>query len=336
MAGKRLILLVDFYNLFIRSFLVVPIQNEDGEHFGGVFGSLQSLKSAIDGLNPSEVYVISDGPNAALRRKKMCSDYKANRTREWHRGAVRAFDFLSEQEQSESFGMQVKRLREYFEVLPIKTIQIPYVEADDIIAEIANRSTDDTHCLIYSTDSDYKQLISERISCYNPITKKLMTQSAFFEKHGFLADNYIYLKMMAGDASDNVSGLKGIGEKTFVKLFPDVKDKPVKDLDELLEVARHSLDAGAAVFTPSVLAKYRLLLDSEEHLKLNWNLMQLQDVNISQQSRDSIQNLMAAQPNQFNRMRLRQMFLVDKLYGHVKYFDVWTRVFVNLAMRRIS
>lgn len=336
MAGKRLILLVDFYNLFIRSFLVVPITNEDGEHFGGVFGSLQSLKSAIDGLNPSEVYIISDGPNAALRRKKMSTDYKANRTREWHRGAVRAFDFLSEHEQSESFGMQVKRLREYFEVLPVKTIQIPYVEADDIIAEIANRSTDDTHCLIYSTDGDYKQLISDRISCYNPITKKLMTQSTFFEKHGFLPDNYIYFKMVSGDASDNVSGLKGIGEKTFVKMFPSVKEKPIKDLDELLEIARHSIDAGGKAFTPSTMSKFKLLLDSEEQLKLNWNLMQLQDVNISQQSRDSVQNLMAAQPNQFNRMRLRQMFLVDKLYGHVKYFDVWTRVFVNLAMRRLS
>jgi len=98
MINKKKILLIDYYNLFIRNFVVVPITNEDGEHFGGCFGFLKSMKSAIDMFNPDVVYVISDGPQAALRRKLIDKNYKADRKKEFKRGIIKAYDFLNEQE----------------------------------------------------------------------------------------------------------------------------------------------------------------------------------------------------------------------------------------------
>jgi len=334
MINKKKILLIDYYNLFIRNFVVVPITNEDGEHFGGCFGFLKSMKSAIDMFNPDVVYVISDGPQAALRRKLIDKNYKADRKKEFKRGIIKAYDFLNEQEYQDNFNMQLQRLEKYLSILPIKYMSVPYVEADDIIAEITNTLSDNEEAIIYSTDADYKQLINDNVSCYNPVAKLLSTKSVFLKKHGYLPDNYIYFKLVNGDKSDGVTGISGIGEKTFIKLFPEMKTESFDDIEDMLEQVRHALDSGAKKYTKSILGKYQLLAENEDLLYKNWKLMQLQDVDVSIQCKDMIKRLIASNPNKFNRIKLRIMFMQDKLGGAVKYFDDWSRVFSRLMIGR--
>ena len=62
---KQRIVLIDYYNLFIRNFMVCPLTNDNGEHFGAVAGSLRSIKSFIDKTSPTEIYAVTDGPNSA-------------------------------------------------------------------------------------------------------------------------------------------------------------------------------------------------------------------------------------------------------------------------------
>ena len=123
--NRKRILLIDAYNCYLRSFFIVPIQNDDGEHFGAVFGFLRSLKAVIDKFKPTEVIVVWDGPESAVKRRMKLKSYKANRTRVWKRGGIKAFDFLSETEQQENFSYQLKRIHEYLSMFPIKTIMIP-------------------------------------------------------------------------------------------------------------------------------------------------------------------------------------------------------------------
>ncbi len=330
---KNRLLLVDFYNLLIRNFAIVPITNDNGEHFGGTFGFLRSLKAAIDEFKPTQVYVITDGPQSALRRKMIDENYKAGRRKEWKRGTVKAYDFLDEQEERDNFSMQIRRLNEYLALLPIKTISIPYVEADDIIAEIVNTMPSDTGAIIYSTDADFKQLVNERVVCYNPMAKQLTTEKSFLEKFGYRADNYIYFKVINGDKSDGLVGVDGIGAKTFVKIYPQLVDKHIEDLDELFEYSRHVIDSKAKTFTKSLKANHQKILDAEELIRRNYQLMQLNDVNISIQSKDLCRECMQSEPNTFNRMKIRMMFITDKLNTQVKSFDEWSRVFSGLIVR---
>lgn len=331
--GRKRILLVDFYNLYIRNFLIVPVTNDDGEHMGGVFGFLRSLKSSIDKFKPDVVYIISDGPNSALRRKMVDKNYKSSRKKPWKRGAVKAYDFLNEHEQKDNFSVQIKRLWEYLEVLPVKTMSLPYVEADDLIAEIVNTMPSDYDAIIYSTDADYKQLVCDNIACYNPMAKQITTKETFFESLGFLVDNYIYFKCIDGDKSDDLPGVHGIGKKTFLKLFPQVVDQRIESLDDLFEISRHVVGSDSKVFTKSVKNRHMDVLESEDLIRKNYKLMQLLDVDISLQSKDLCKDLQKSNPNEFNRFKLRKMFMIDKLNAHVKYFNEWSRVFTGLMMK---
>ena len=286
-------------------------------------------------FKPSEVYIVSDGPNSALRRKLIDKGYKASRKKEWNQGAVKAYDFLNEQDQSDNFSLQMKRLYEYFDILPVKTLSLPYVEADDLIAEIVNTMPSDTEAIIYSTDADYKQLVNERIICYNPMAKQLTTTKTFFDKHGYRVDNYIWLKVIVGDKSDELKGVDGIGDKTFTKLFPQMAEKHVEDLDEIFEFSRHAVESTSKTYTESMKKQYVKIVDSEELRRKNYTLMQLSDVNISLQSKDICSELQVDVSNKFNRQKLRMMFIKDKLNSHVKYFDDWAISFSNLTMRGI-
>ena len=319
-------------SLFIRNFLIVPLTNDDGEHFGGVFGFLRSLKAAVDKFKPTEVYIVSDGPNSGLRRKLVDKNYKSSRKKTWKRGAVKAYDFLNENEQKDNFNLQISRLYEYLDILPVKTLSLPYTEADDLIAEIVNTMPSDIEAIIYSTDADYKQLVTDKIVCYNPMAKQLTNVDTFFEKHGFRADNYIYFKVIDGDKSDDLPGVPGIGKKTFLKLFPQVVTEHIEDLDELFEFARHAVGSRSKVYTKAMKNRYMDVLNSEDLIRKNYQLMQLSNVDISLQSKDICKIIQEERPNKFNRLTLRKMFMVDKLNQHVKYFNDWSRVF-SLLMK---
>ena len=318
-------------NTYIRSFVIVPIKNDDGEHFGGVFGFLRSLKSAITKFKPDEVLIAWDGPKSGLKRKQMFPEYKANRRKDWKRGSVKAFDFMSEQQQSDNFGFQLRRVHEYLDKFPVKTIQIPYLEADDIIAQYV-QYIGGNEAVIYSTDADFKQLITDKILHYNPISKKLLSRDTFVDEKGYEPHNYKIVKTIMGDSSDNIPGIKGIGEKTLMKLYPSLVDSEEFEFDDLVDNATHILNSGAKGYTKSQLSKYRQIVENEKLLQLNYKLMQLNDVDISVQTKDVILSVFNDSPHTFDRFNLRKMFLEDKLWGAVKNFNIWSNTFSGLQL----
>jgi len=256
------VLLIDGMNTFIRSWMIIPVTNDDGEHFGGVFGFLKSVKAAVDKFNPTEVVVVWDGPHSGLRRHNLFPAYKANRKKTWKRGAVKAFDFLSEEEQNDNFVMQIKRVQEYLEHLPIKTIRLPYVEADDVIAVYAQELDKKSQVIIYSSDADFKQLVTDSVHHYNPIAKKLTTCDTFKKEVGIYPKNYIILKSTSGDKSDNIPGIRGLGEKTVIKLFPEVKGNDIVDIDSIVEKSNRLGFSTVGDFTKGQRNKFKLIAEN--------------------------------------------------------------------------
>jgi 5'-3' exonuclease len=163
------------------------------------------------------------------------------------------------------------------------------------------------------------------------MAKQLTTMQTFLEKHGFLVANYIYFKVIVGDKSDDLPGVEGIGEKTFLKLYPHATTEVIGSLEEIFDHARHAIASKSPSYTASILKRYQDVLDAEMLIRKNYQLMQLNNVDISIQSKDVCRELQLDSPNDFNRMKLRMMFIRDRLNGQIQYFEDWARVFTNLV-----
>ena len=109
---------------------------------------------------------------------------------------------------------QFKRLIEYLQILPITMTYIDYVEADDIIAYLANHYFK-KEVTILSSDKDFLQLVNHRIKVFTPTKKKMYTEKEVREDFGVSAQNLIFYRVLMGDKSDNIKGVNGVGIKTI-------------------------------------------------------------------------------------------------------------------------
>ena len=212
---------------------------------------------------------------------------------------------------------QLVRLVEYLENLPITIVSIDNVEADDVIAymttNIFNKSQRVT---IMSDDKDFLQLVNSNVSVWRPVVKTTYTEEVVLEKLGVPAYNYLILKLFLGDSSDNIKGVSGVGVKTLVKYIPEILDKPVT-LDDILQICIDRSSASNASF-------YQNVLDSEAVLRLNYQLMQLNDVDIPGNVKSVVLHIIDEQPIPTkNRFQFKRLLMEDKAYTAFKDPDGW-------------
>ena len=124
------VLLIDLMNMFVRNFSAVRLTNDDGEHVGGVYGTLNSLQSQIKKHGPDVVSVVWEGKGSSERRRKTLKEYKEGRK---FRGLNRHFEY-SQEDEKESFARQLHLLKECLDELPVYQPAVQYLEADDQIA----------------------------------------------------------------------------------------------------------------------------------------------------------------------------------------------------------
>ena len=229
------VLLIDGLNLFFRNFAMMNIVNSQGVHVGGLGGFIRSLGSLINQIQPTSVFVVFDGIGSSTNRKNLLPEYKSGRnlTRitNWE-----VFEDLEDEDDAKI--NQIVRIAHYLKCLPVKTVVIDKAEADDIIAYYSDilPKKYNSKCFIVSSDKDFIQLINDDVIVYRPIEREYYTKSTVEEKFGVLADNFILYKMLLGDNSDKIPGVKGLGAKGLIKKFPELVER-VLTLDELFEIA---------------------------------------------------------------------------------------------------
>ena len=188
--------------------------NEQGVHIGGLGGFIRSLNSLINQIKPTSVYVVFDGTGSSVNRKNLLPEYKSGRNlvriTNWD-----SFDSLEDEHDSKID--QIVRLIHYLKCLPVKTLSLDKVEADDIIAYLSDilPKTHNSQVFIVSNDKDFVQLVDEKVILFRPGDKEYYTKNLVKEKFGVLAENFILYKTLLGDQSDKVAGVKGLGEKGF-------------------------------------------------------------------------------------------------------------------------
>ena len=134
------VLIVDGLNTFIRVFSVMPTLNDDGVHIGGIVGFLKSIGYAIHLFNPTRAIIVFDGKGGSTRRRKLFPEYKAGR--KVKKKLVRAYDFNTPEEERQNMLMQLQRIVEYLELLPVSILSIDNIEADDTIGYLSKQVFD--------------------------------------------------------------------------------------------------------------------------------------------------------------------------------------------------
>ena len=305
------VLIVDGLNLYLRAFAVNGALNDNGVPVGGLTGFLRSLAYAIREVNPTRVIIVYDGQGGSQRRRKILPDYKANRTP--GKRITRWDAFKDARAEKDAMKIQFSRLIEYLDFLPVNVISIDKIEADDTIAYIAHTLLDED-VTILSADQDFLQLVDERITVWSPTKKKFYTPRMVMDDYGVPAHNFLMYKVLMGDKSDNIEGVKGLGPKKLPKIVPDLLTQTTLDLDFILEHAGKGEEP-----------MHKKISESETQLRLNEELMDLKNPPISGELKLQIARLIEAPINLLSRNDFIMMYSDDQLGNAIKAPDLWLR-----------
>jgi DNA polymerase-1 len=277
-------------------------------------GFIRSLGFLIDKIRPSSVYVVFDGAGSSVNRRNLLPEYKSGRnlTRITH---WEVFDDVDD-ENDAKVG-QISRLIHYLQCLPVKLLSIPKAEADDIIAYMAKHMPDkyDSHITIVSSDKDFLQLADSKVDIYRPIEKEVFSYNQVKEKFGLLPENFILRKVLLGDASDKIVGVKGLGDKGLLKKFPELATQ-ILTLENIFEIAETKYKQHE-VYSRIVLDKIRL--------EQSYKLMDLSNPLLDENDKINIQKAIKSPTPGFHSKEFLELYNEDGLGHIIRNVDFWLK-----------
>ena len=305
------VLIIDGMNTFIRSFAAIPTMDENGNHIGGVTGFLKSVGYVTRKFKPSRVYVIFDGKGGSKRRRDIYPDYKLGRkplTR-----LNRTYDMTTEKDEQDLMRYELVIVAKALMKLPITTITLDHVEADDIISYIAQHVVEGGgESIIYSTDKDFLQLVGDGIKVWNPVRKKTYIPETVLEDYTIHPNNFLLYRALTGDTSDNLPGIKGLGIKTLLKFMPGFVTEEKLTLDDVITIAESSKS--------KVMSK---IVDQKETIQRNLILMSLLSVMISDNNKMKILNKINSPQLSLHKYGLTKLLIETNILPSMQNYDSW-------------
>lgn len=307
------ILVIDFMNTFIRAFMATPSLSSNGNHTGGIAGCLKSIGYAVKLINPTKIVIVSDGQGGSLKRRKIYPDYKNGRKTKIRLN--RAYDDLSTPDtEDKNLKKQLLRTIQYLDKLPVTTMAIDHIEADDTIAYLAKEFFKNSNVTIMSADKDFLQLASDKIKIWSPTKKKLYGCAEILLEYGISCSNFINYRIMEGDDSDNIDGIKGAGLKTILKCYPILAEDKHYTLQELYNYSdTHK----------GKLKLYDTVLENKYIMQRNYDLMQLHDTQIQTFSQLRINEIMEKPIGKLDRFGFSKLLVEDSMQNNFPNSMVW-------------
>lgn len=232
---KKLVI-IDGKSVFYRGYYAMgALSTSDGTPTGGIYGFAVIAMEIVKEIRPEKVVVAWDKAGTSIsKRKAIYADYKAGRKKP-----------------EDDFYAQIPLLRELVAALGWSFIECDDYEADDIIGTLARQaSKEDYETIIVSSDLDMLQIVDKNIKMYRLLKgfSKLeeIDVPALEKKYGISKEQFLDLKALKGDASDNIPGVPGIGEKGAVKLLNEYGslENIYEHLDEIKGAIHDKLAAG--------------------------------------------------------------------------------------------
>ena len=213
MSAREQLVLIDGSGYIFRAFHALPpMTRADGTPVNAVYGFTAMVMKLVDDLAPEHVAVVFDTARKTFRND-IYAEYKANRS-----------------DPPEELVPQFDLVRDATTALSLPQLELPGFEADDLIATyagVAEAAGLDT--VIVSSDKDLMQLVRGGISMLDPMKQRRISDAEVVERFGVTPDKVVDVQALAGDSTDNVPGVPGIGVKTAAELI-----NSYGDLDTLL------------------------------------------------------------------------------------------------------
>jgi DNA polymerase I len=180
------------------------LQNANGFPTNAIFGFTQMLLKLLSDKSPERMAVVFDAKGPTFRHD-LYEDYKANRP-----------------PMPEDMAVQLPFIRKVVENLGIAMLQESGYEADDIIGTLARvGESKGFHVVVISGDKDFRQLIRPRVSMWDTMKDKVTDYESLKTAYGFEPEKFIDVMGLSGDSSDNIPGVRGVGEKTAISLVQE-------------------------------------------------------------------------------------------------------------------
>lgn len=268
---KKLFLL-DAYALIYRSyyaFINRPITNSKGLDTSAIFGFARTLMDVLKKEKPTHIAVVFDSPGKNFRHD-LYPEYKANR-----------------QETPETIRASVPVIKSLIEAFNIPVISMPGYEADDIAGTMAKQAEKhDFTTYLMTPDKDYGQLVSPSVFMYKPNRsgngEEILGVKEICERYGIEAPQQVIdILAIWGDASDNVPGVKGVGEKGATKLIAEFGsvENILDNLDQLKGKQKEAFEQGREQL---LLSKKLITIDCNVPVEWNEEQLKLTEPNIEE------------------------------------------------------
>lgn len=240
--------------------------NSNGQDYGMVVMALSIMGNVLKKKDFDYCIGAYDGVGSGYLRYELYKDYKANRDKNYElhdpnmskydkdmlayqrkvieyskKKRMGNIDKKYEESEEDSFERQKFILQSILEELCIRQYEFENVEGDDIVSYYVKNKKENEKIVIVSSDKDLTQLISDTVVIYNPRIKDFVTSENSVEKIGITHENVVLEKILCGDSSDNIKGIKGIGEQTLLKLFPNLKTEK-SDLKAVIARSKELLE----------------------------------------------------------------------------------------------
>jgi 5'-3' exonuclease len=309
-------LLVDGNNLLKIGFHGAKDLFHKGEHIGGIYHFLNTLRKFIEENNFDKVVVFWDAENSTSQRKIIYPQYKQKSPN------------LSEDFKLLSFEKQRQRIKQYLEEIFVRQVDLENNEADDLIAFYTQIATDEK-IMIFSGDRDLTQLISDKVSVYSPNTKRIYKEGdkIKFKDIEIPHNNVITYKILAGDKSDNIDGIYYLGEKTIAKLFPEILENNVSITDILYKAEElFKQDKNNTALKNLLTGKTKTGIYGEEFFQINETIINLKKPLITDEAKQLVETYYSESldPEDRGYKNLMKMMMEDGLFKFLpKQDDAW-------------
>lgn len=320
------VLLVDGDNLLTIGFFGLKNHFYKGEHIGAIYHFVNTLRRTIEIHHLDKIVVFWDGQDGSLTRKKFYHQYKENR-----KSRIRT------EEEVHSYGRQRNRVKQYLEELFVRQGEYEFCETDDAIAYYSQNSPKENK-IIFSSDGDLTQLVSENTKLYNPSHSKIYQPNDMFvyDHEQILIQNIKLVKMICGDKSDNIAGIKNLGVRRLITMVPEIKTHEISiDFvrDRFNTLFEENNDNNVVKNLLTGVTKYGVL--GEEFFDVNSRIVSLDKPFLTDEARESINSLMndVIDPEGRSYKNTMKMMMEDGIFLLLpKSDDAWIN-FLNPFLR---
>jgi 5'-3' exonuclease len=320
------VLLVDGDNLLTIGFFGLKNHFYKGEHIGGIYHFINTLRRTIEIHHLDKIVVFWDGQDGSITRKRFYHQYKENR-----KSRIRS------EEELHSYGKQRNRIKQYLEELFVRQGEYEFCESDDSIAYYVQNSPKENK-IIFSSDGDLTQLVSENTKLFNPSHSKIYQPNDMFvyDHEQILIQNIKLVKMICGDPSDNIAGIKNLGVRRLISLVPEIKTEEITVefiLERFNNLFEEDNDNRLVKNLLTGVTKYGIL--GEEFFDVNSRIVSLDNPFLTDEARESITSLIndLIDPEGRSYKNTMKMMMEDGIFLLLpKSDDAWIN-FLNPFLR---